>query len=313
MKKPEFVTSIVRSVHKAGFAVKKHSPEILIVAGVVGTVASAVIACRSTLKVKDILDEAKEDIDKVHEVLDNDDISEEKYSQEDGTKDLVIIYSKTAVKLVKLYAPAVILGALSITSILTSHNIMRKRNVALAAAYATVDGAFKNYRKRVVERFGEELDKELRYNIKSKEVEKVVADEDGNEKTVKETVTFADIDEPSEFARFFDEGCRGWTKDAEVNLMFLRQQQNYANEILKARGHMFLNEIYRMLDIPQTQAGQIVGWIYDPNNQKHKGDNYIDFGIYDHKNEAKRRFVNGDERSILLDFNVDGPIINIYK
>jgi hypothetical protein len=195
---------------------------------------------------------------------------------------------------------------LSIVGIVSSHNILRKRNVALAAAYATVDRGFKEYRGRVVERFGKELDRELKYNIKAKEVEETVVDEKGKEKKVKKTIEVADINECSDYARFFDEYCAGWDKNPEYNLMFLRMQQAHANDVLKERGHLFLNEVYDMLGINRTQAGNIVGWVYDKNDPLR--DNYVDFGIYDLHNDKARDFVNGRERSILLDFNVDGNI-----
>ena len=228
-------------------------------------------------------------------------------------KDIDIVYVQTGVKFAKLYAPSVVLGALSITSILAGHNILRKRNVALAAAYATIDKSFKEYRGRVVERFGKELDHELRYNIKAKEFEEVQTDDKGKEKVVKNTVQVSELNEISDYAKFFDEGCNGWTKDPEANLLFLKKQQTYANNRLKANGYLFLNEVYEMLGIPRTKAGQVVGWIYDEKNPV--GDNYVDFGIYDtNKNSnwanANKDFVNGYERSILLDFNVDGDILN---
>ena len=132
-------------------------------------------------------------------------------------------------------------------------------------------------------------------------------DEDGKEKTSKVTVNTVDPNELSEFARFYDDGCTGWTKDPELNLAFLKKQQCWANDLLKSRGWLTLNEVYDMLGITRTAAGMVVGWIYD---EKHPvGDNFVDFGIYDINNEANRRFVNGLERTILLDFNVDG---NIY-
>ena len=163
------------------------------------------------------------------------------------------------------------------------------------------------YRSNVVERFGEEVDKELRYNIKKKEIEKKVVDKNGKEKTKKEVVFEVEnpLDGISEYARFFDCGSEEHRKDPEYNLMFLRRQQDYANEVLKSKGHLFLNEVYDMLDIPRTQAGQVVGWLYDEKNPI--GDNYVDFGIYTGK-EANRRFINGYEYNILLDFNVDGVI-----
>lgn len=305
--KTELMTKASRLLGNASLQIRKHSPEILMVAGVVGTVASTVLACKATLKVNEILEEKKNTIDAIHTCLENETIE---YTEEDSKKDLTILYAQTGIKLVKLYAPAVILGALSITSIVAGHRILKKRNLALAAAYAVVDKGFKDYRKRVVERFGEELDKELRYNLKAKEIEEVVKDKDGNEKVEKKVVNVVDNENPlngvSEYAKFFDEVSTNWSKDPEYNLMFLRRQQDWANEKLKATGYLFLNEVYDMLGIPRTQAGQVVGWIYDTKNPN--GDNYVDFGIYDVHSEAKRGFVNGVERSILLDFNVDGVI-----
>lgn len=309
MKKLAFMNTISRSAHRMAFKLQKHSPEILVVAGVIGAVASAVMACKATTKLSDILDDSRDKIDSIHDVIENPDIVNEEYTQDDGNKDLAIVYTQTALKIAKVYAPAVILGGLSITAILTSNNILRKRNIALAAAYTAVDKSFKEYRGRVVERFGKELDKELRYNIKAKEVEETVTDEKGNEKTVKKTVDVVDPNAISEYARFFDDGCVGWTKDPELNLIFLRQQEAAATKRLEDRGHLFLNEVYDMLGIPRTRAGQIVGWIYDKKNPI--GDNYVDFGIYDTNKEANRNFVNGYERTILLDFNVEGNILEL--
>lgn len=309
MKKSEIMKTVDGAFNKVGFQLKKHSPEILVVAGVIGTVASAVMACKATTKISTIIDKTKEDVDNIHKCLEDESLAEE-YTQDDSKKDLAIVYIQTGVKLAKLYTPSVILGALSITGILASNNILRKRNVALAAAYATVDQGFKDYRKRVVERFGEQIDRELKYNIKAKKFETIEVDpETGKEKKVKETVDIADPNTYSDYARFFDDGCTGWEKNSEYNLMFLRAEQNYANDRLKARGYLYLNEVYERLGIPCTKAGQIVGWVYNPD--KPNGDNYVDFGIYDIAREGAREFVNGYERTILLDFNVDGNILDL--
>lgn len=307
MNKVELVNKISRTFNRAAFKMKKHSPEILVVAGVVGVVGSTVMACKATTKLDSILNEAKDNIDKIHEAAEHPEFLPEPYTEEDSKKDLAIIYTRTAVNVVKLYAPAVIIGGLSITAILAGHNITRKRNIALAAAYTAVDKSFKEYRGRVVERFGEALDKELRYNIKSKEVEEVTVNEDGSESVVKNAIDVVDPNNISSYARFFDDGCTGWTKDPEYNLMFLRDQQRYANDLLQSKGHLFLNEVYDMLGIPRTKAGQAVGWFYDEKNPV--GDNFVDFGIYDTNRPRVRDFVNGYERVILLDFNVDGPIL----
>lgn len=309
MKNFELMNSVTRSINCVGFQLKKHSPEILVVVGIVGAVTSAVMACKATTKANDILNDAKSQVDKVHKVLEDEAISPEMYSEEDSKKDLAIIYAKTGLDFVRLYGPSVLLGVVSIASILASNNILRKRNIALAAAYTAVDTGFKEYRGRLIERFGKELDKELKYNIKSETVQETVIDEKGNEQTVDKVVEVANPNVYSDYARCFDDGCKGWTKDPELNLVFLKQMQQYANDKLRAKGHLFLNEVYDMLGFPRSRAGQIVGWIYDEKNKV--GDNFVDFGIYDATKQPNRDFVNGYERVIWLDFNVDGPIWNL--
>ena len=299
---------LMKTYKKVELKAIKHSPEILAGVGVVGVVGSLVMACKATTKLSDVLEESKEQLDKIKEVA-ADPAYEEKYSQDDAKKDTTITYVQTGVKVAKLYAPSVILCAGSLGCLLASNNILKKRNAALSAAYMTVDKSFKEYRKRVADRFGEEVEKEIRYNIKAEEITKV--DENGNEVT--ETVKVMDgTDDPnsySDYARFFDESCAAWQNDAEYNLTFLKAQQQYANDLLKARGRLFLNEVYRMLGIDETKAGQVVGWVYNPDNPT--GDNFVDFGIYNMQRERVRAFVNGYEPNILLDFNVDGVIWNL--
>lgn len=311
MNKTELKNKMTRKFYKMSFQAKKHAPEILVVGGVIGVVTSGVMACKATTKLSGILDGTKETIQQIEEVAANPEMVNEPYTPEDAKKDKAIVYVQTGVQVAKLYAPSVIIGGLSIGMILASNNISRKRNVALAAAYATIDKSFKDYRGRVVERFGEDLDKELRYNLKTKKVKKQVLDEDGNKKTVNETVTVFDPNTYySEFSRFFDDTCNGWDEDPESRLAFLVQQQNYANDILKTRGYLFLNQVYEMLGFEITKAGQCVGWIYDEKNPI--GDNYVDFGIFDAARSSSRNFVNGYEPVILLDFNVDGNILNKF-
>lgn len=310
MNTAAIMTKVTRTANRVGFKIQKHSPEILVVTGVIGTVVSAVMACKATTKANDILEETKHQIDMIHECQELNEKGETEYSKEDAKKDLVIVYAQTGLDFVKLYGPSVALGLLSITSILASNNILRKRNIALGAAYAAIDRSFKDYRGRVIERFGEEVDRQLKYNIKAEKVEEIVKDsETGKEKKVKKTIDVANPNDYSAYARFFDEGCLGWEKDAEMNLMFLRSQQQYANDLLISRGHLYLNEVYDMLGIPRTKAGQVVGWVYDPENPKR--DSYVDFGIYDTNRVKNRDFVNGYERVILLDFNVDGNILDL--
>lgn len=305
MSTNKLVKTLAGKASIAKLKLKKRTPEIMLVAGTVGVVTSAVMACKATLKVNDILDEAKYNLEKIHEVTENPDYAD-RYSEADAKKDTAIVYAKTGLELAKLYGPAVILGVASIGCLIGSHKIMVKRNVALAAAYMTEHTGFKEYRDRLIDRFGEDLDRELKYNIKTKQIEETVMNEDGTESVVTRTVEVAQINEHSQYDRFFDDGCIGWEKNAEMNLYRVLQVQNYFNDVLTTRHYVFLNEVYEEFGLPKTVAGQTVGWFYDKEHPV--GDNYIDFGVYDPKNPDKRAFVNGRERTILLQFNVDGPI-----
>ena len=299
---------VSRAFGKLGLSLKKHSPGILVGTGIVGVVTSAILACKATPKAVALVEDAKRNTKTIENWRDHAELLPTNYRDEDAKKDIMIVRTQTGLALAKAYAPSVALGALSITCILVGANILHKRNLGLTAAYTAIDSSFKDYRKRVVERFGADLDKELRYNIVSKEVEETVVDEKGKEKKVTKTINVAELNEPSDYARFYDVGCNGWTKDPEQNLWFLRIQQNYANDKLKAKGYLFLNEVYESLGIPITKAGAQVGWILDESNAD--SDNYVDFGIYNINRPENRDFVNGYERTILLDFNVDGPILD---
>lgn len=298
--KTEIMKSVNGVASKIVMKLKKHSPEILVVAGIAGTVVSAVLACKATTKVAEILDETKGTLDTIHEGMETGAINGQEYTTEDGKKDTVVVYAQTGMKLAKLYGPAIILGTLSITSILASNNILRKRNVALGAAYAAIDKSFKEYRGRVIERFGEQVDTELKYGIKAKKFEEIEVDpETGKEKKVKKTVMVADPNLQSDYAVYFDSKSRNYETNQDYNRMFLKAQQAFANDKLQTRGHLFLNEVLDDLDLPRTPAGQIVGWTADGP------DGYVNFRIV----EVERETEDGrHEPVLLLDFNVEGNI-----
>ena len=299
-----FNLSVLKTVITAGtgravLVLGKHSPAILMGTGVVGVVGTVVLACRATLKVDEVLDEAAEKIEKIergHNTL-----SKEKYTDADYKKDLLIVKVQTGIEFIKLYGPSVILGVVSIGLILKSHNILSKRNVALMAAYKAVQKSFSDYRNRVIEEFGVDKDRCLKNGLVRKTLE--VTNEDGtvSEKTT-ETLDPNDI---SQYARFFDEASTQWSKTAEYNMTFVKVQQSYANDLLKSRGHVFLNEVYDMLGLLRSQAGAVVGWV------RGQGDDFVDFGLFNAESVAIRDFVNGYERSILLDFNVSGVIYDM--
>lgn len=304
----KFTEGLSRTVHKIGFGLKKHSPEIMVVGGCIGMVGATVLACKATTKASKIIENAKKELTVINDLAEHPEQYKDEYTKEDAKKDRAIVYSKTGLNLVKVYGPALALGTISLISILSSHKILKKRNVALAAAYTTVDKSFKEYRERVVERFGQELDKELKYNVQTKEVEEKVVDENGKEKTVKKKVTTA---QPSGYARWFDESSSFWMNDAERNRWFIQSREAYANQRLKSEGFLFLNDVYDMLGLQKTAAGQTVGWIYEPSNPKCQSDDFVDFGVFKTGVYGNSDFVNGFEKTCLLDFNV-APILDYF-
>lgn len=307
--KSKFFSKMAVAANKAIFKTRQHSPEICMIVGVVGTVGSAIWACMATRKLDDVMEESHKKLDSVHEDIKAITIKsgeEPECTMKDCKKSLTTIYLQTGWELTKLYGPSILLGALSIGSIVTSNRILRQRNAALATAYMTVNKSFKEYRSRVVEKFGKEVDQELRYNIQHNTVETVVQNEDGTQTVVTEEYDVVDPNTLSPYARIYECGNTGWDDDPEQTLWFLRQQQNWANDKLKDQGYLYLNDVFKMLGFQQTKIGHEVGWIYDEKNPN--GDNFVDFGIFDVNNSATRRFVNGYEKAVVLDFNVDGPI-----
>ena len=294
---------------------KKHAPTILTWVGVVSIPTSILFATKAARKLDDTLDDVKEKIDAVKEKREI--ISEEEYSDKEHKADLTKAYLYAGSRLAKLYTPTVLTAGVAIGSVIGSHNLLSKRNVGLFMLYQASKTSYDEYRSKIRELYGDDVDSQVQYGLVKEKVKVKYEDEQGKKKTKTEEInTLGDegldyIQKYSPYARFFDEFNPNWERNAEYNLMFLNGVQNWANEKLQARGHMFLNEIYEALGIPHSQAGAVVGWIYDRRNPDHEGDNYIDFHIHNISMERSHAFVNGFEPSILLDFNVDGVIYNL--
>ncbi len=274
---------------------KKHSPAVLFVAGTVGVVGTVVLACRATLKVDEILDEHNDNAAKM-EVARNANLTD--YTERDFQEDRIKLYAQTSFKLVKLYGPAILTGVASIASLTGAHVILNRRNVGLTAAYAALDRAYREYRSRVKDEFGSEKERELYGGVNQREI--VEETEEGAVvKTVKTTSG------RSPYSRCFDKSSStSWSPDPGYNQVFLRSQQGFANDLLRARGYVFLNDIFDSLNMERTKAGQVVGWVLDGGNS----DNYVDFGIFEGDMYMGIQFMQGAEKSVWLDFNVDGII-----
>lgn len=274
---------LTRSVGRQILIAKKNSPHIFFAGGIVGVTGAAVLACKATLKLEPILTDMKKDLDQVKA---DTEITDQERQHQAGT-----VFIKGVFEIGKLYAPAIALGAASIAALTGSHVQMTRRNAALSATLALVSQAYEDYRFRVRQELGDEKELSLYRGIVEKE-ETV----DGKKKITR----IGDPTKHSPYARFFDEMSLNWEKNAELNRIFIQCQQSYMNQLLHARGHVFLNEVYDALGLERSQAGAVVGWVRNGD-----GDGYIDFGMFVPDNA---RFVNNMERSVLLDFNVDGVI-----
>ena len=304
------IYKISREFHRIGFSIKAHSPEIMMSLGIVGVISSTVLACKETLEAEDEISNASDELERVHKSIGIPMIENRVhsvYSEDDAKNDTIKIYAKLSIEMVKIYWPSILMTASSITCFLAANGVLKKRNAVLAATCTSINNSFKKYRENIRSKYGEDADKEAHFGIKQEYVEQPVGDEPTNQVTSEKVISY-NLDH-SDYAKFFSEACEGWTKDPEENLRFLKQKQKEANDILKKKGYLYLNQVYRMLDIPETEAGSIVGWIY--NEDSDVSDNYVDFGIYNGADERHVAFVNGYERTIILDFNVDGPITNM--
>lgn len=279
---------------RSALKLQKHAPEILTGLGIVGGIASTVLTARATLKAAPVYKDSKEYIAIVRE-------QKAELGDQYG-RTLGIVYAKSALDVGKIYAVPLAVGALSITSILVGHSILHKRHAAAVATVTALTQAFDKYREKVAEVIGAEEEAALRYGADGWTTEE---DKETGERITK--LEGIDPNDISIYAKFFDEGAGEWTRDPDYNRFFLQSQQRYMNQRLAAKGHVFLNEVYDALGLPRTKAGQCVGWVYDES----RGDGFIDFGVFKANSERARRFVNGDEGSILLDFNVDGVILDL--
>lgn len=294
------INHLPKGVHRAGLVVQKFSPEILTGLGIASGIGCVITACRATLKVNDILDEHAE----VKDDIDHAETHAVDYTHEDAKKDRVVLTAKTAGMLIRNYAPAVGFGVTSIACILGGHGILSKRNAALSCAYSLIQDQFNQYRDRVREDLGNDRDMLYLHGMKEEEVEvEEVNPNTGRKKKVKKT-TVCPIPDFSQYAKCFDEASPHWHPSAEMNRLHIMNMQNYANDLLHCRGHVFLNEIYDGLGIPRTSAGAVVGWVDSDDGVDH----CIDFGLWSPYNAD---FMNGYENNVWLDFNVDGVIYDL--
>lgn len=277
---PAFVQPITKAVGVTSLKLQKHAPKILLGLGIAGYGATVIDGCYSSTKVPALMKEYE--------------------ANHEGDK--TWLYKR----LVKLYGPTVALFVLSTLCVAKGYGIINERYLAAVEDAMGLREGFMMYRQAVRKDLGEDKDLEYMYGVKAdKELEEK---EDGIIE-VKDTGEYRSINRDaagySIYAKVFDEYNINWRKDPQENLIFLNMQQQWATNTLRARGYLFLSEVYQALGFEDTKASRIVGWIVKPGN-----DNYVDFGIYNILNDSKNRFINGYEPSVILDFNVDGVIFD---
>ena len=291
------VSSTTLGLSNIGFGIRQHAPGILMAGGLAGVVGSVILACKATTKASQVIEEHEAKLNDIKEAMET--IPE--YTEEDLKKDKGIVYTQTVWGFVKLYAPAALALILSLTAICGSHYIRNRRCVSLGAAYVALDKSFKDYRRRVAERYGEEAEWEIAHNIQTQEIEEI----DDKGKTKKKKVKVADPNAESPYCKYFTRSNPYWEENEDFILYNLSMKQSMLNDKLRAKGHMTLNEVYAALGFHETQAGMVCGWIYDTKNPN--GDNYIEFNIKEVY--LPNEYTGTPEKAYSIDFNVDG---NIY-
>jgi hypothetical protein len=291
------------SLGRTGLVLAKRSPEILLGAGIIGVVAATVLACRATLKVEKVVEEAKNELDLIDSTREK--VDDLKYSDADAQRDIVMLYVKTGVEVAKLYMPSIAVMGISVALIVKSHGVLSKRNAGLAAAYKLVDEAFKKYRQRVKDEYGDEADRKLRFG--QKEITVLETKANGKQKEVTKKI-YGDEDILPFTFTWCEENATQYQRNYDMNLFFLRTQQQYANDLLTLRGHIFLNEILDGLGLPRTREGAVIGWLKGENPHNPSNDQYVDFGLNDPVNEEKGDPYEAMVQPWHFNFNVDGNI-----
>lgn len=300
----------MRAIGKAGLTLRKYSPELLIAGGVIGFGATVVLASKATLKVEEVIDNHEAGKNAIVEASEKGITAMgEDYTEKDYKKDIMTLHGRTAGELFKLYWAPVTVGTLSIACFLTAHRVMKGRNLALAASLKALETRYNYYRSRVVEAYGEQTDYDFHNGIRRELIEVEEIDEKGKKKKVKKEVETIDP-EISPYLSVFDQTTSEmWMNVPETNAIQIKYIQTEANRILQTKGHLFLNEVYDMLGMEQTRIGGYTGWIYGGD-----GDDHVDFSLHVLNDaDTLRNSHNPDwegGNSIILDFNVDGNILD---
>lgn len=305
-----------KTFYKVGFWARKHSPELLLAGAIVTMAGSVVSAVIATTKLNKTLKPYNDKIDSIKSKMKDDDAKNEVVSIKECKKELTFTYLKAGLQVAKLYLPSVLCFGTGVTCMFGSHKIMKGRNLALAAAYTTLENSYNAYRKRVKDKVGDDVEDQIFKDIRKEKVE-VVDPKTGKTKTVVKEVPHAGKDKAWDV--MYDCANVGWERDAVLNFRFLIGQQAWLNEKLRRQGYLFLSDVYDalgydvgMLGAERAQASHILGWIYDPMDKSI--DSYVSFGLTQPGTDVAlpdvAKQIELNEPNFWLSLNVDGDILS---
>lgn len=319
---PGFTSKIFTALKNSA---RKNSPELLVAAGTVMFVGTLYSMYKTTIKVKEVVDTANSSVDQVNKMLENgaicratDSNETMEYTEEIANEDIKQIKRSSAKKIVKAAAPTVILALGTLSCFIGADYIRKQRHAALFAASEMTLHAYNEYRKGVIEKYGPEIDRELKYKLYKEETEEEeINPETGRKKKVKREILRSNYDGYSQFARLFDECNDLYQKNivningkepsyGVYNLNLIANLEKEANKQLRERGYLTINDVYELLHFEQIKAGRDAGWIWDPNDPTCRNNTHINFGTFRGKDEEDMRAMYlGIERAFILDFNID--------
>ena len=310
--------AIKGAAKRAAIKVSKHSPEILIGTGIVSMTAGTVVACKQTTKAGAIIEDHKERMKPIIEARALADKKEAIYSEQDQRKDTVIVFSQTGVKFAKLYSVPIALEVLGIVCILSGTHILNRRYVGMAASYAGLQKSYSDYRKRIVDEYGADVDFRAANGVSSARHDYVEVDpETGEQKEIeKDYDSVIDPEHISMYSVLFDEMYSGlWTPNPVSNMAQIKAVEEFWNQRFENRKFVYYHEVLRDLAIwdrlPDEKQQQLVGkgWVWGC------GDNHISLGIFDVNKpitDAKKEFIMGYEPSVLIEPNLDGDVQYLF-
>lgn len=290
---------LTRAIGAARLVLKANAPTLMVVGGVASMGAGTVIACKQTLKVEEVLAKHTPDLMKVEQGTK---LNLRSYTADDARADRIKVYTRAALDLGKVYAIPVVLWTGGATMVFGGHRLMLKRNATLAIAYTGLKKTFDAYRARVVDAFGSEADQAMYSGWEKREV---VDPETGEKQTINSRDWDSAGNDP--YNRVFDQNSTtAWEPDLSINRMFLKQQQQFAQQLLNRRGHLWLSEVYSALGFPESDISRVTGWKVRNLPDGSRDIPFVDFGL-DKPHPDDWKYTK--EGAVYLDFNCQGLIV----